>query len=60
MPLELTREQLLVERDHVAVALEEVVVVAVDPHTIAEIERAGLSRDIGPSLVQGHRVSTAR
>jgi len=50
MPLELAGEQLVVQRDHVAVALEEVVVVAVDPYTVPEIERARLATNVGPAI----------
>src|ERR671935_2912243 len=52
MPLQLSRQELLVQRAHVRVALEEVVVVAVDPYAVTEIERARLSADVGPALIQ--------
>jgi hypothetical protein len=60
MPLELSGQQLLVQRGHVRVALEEMVVVAIDPRAIAEIERARLSTDIRPSFVERYREAFAK
>src|SRR5438094_767506 len=51
MPLERAREQLVVQRDHLAVAAEQMVVVALHENAAADVERAGLAADVGPALV---------
>jgi hypothetical protein len=54
MPFQLTVEKLVVQRDHLAVALDEMVVVALDQDAAAYVERAGLARDVRPAFVDRH------
>ena len=60
MPLELAGKQLVVQRDHLGVALEEVVVVAVEPHATAEIEGARLTADVRPAFDERDREAAPR
>jgi len=41
-----------VQVDHLAIAREEMVVVALDPHAAADVERARLTSDVGPAFVE--------
>ena len=55
VPLELARKELLVQLDHRAVARKQMVVVALEPDTGRDLERARLTRDIRPALDERHR-----
>ena len=52
--------ELVVERGDVAVAGEQVVVVALEQHPVADVERRHLAAEAGPALVDVALVSAAR
>ena len=60
-PLELVRHpELVAQRRDVAVAGEQVVVVALEPVPAADVERRRLAAEPGPALVDVDRVPLAR
>ena len=61
MPFELVAHaELLVERDDVAIAREEVVVVALEQVAAADVERRGLAAEARPALVDVADVALLR
>jgi hypothetical protein len=61
VPLQLVAHaELLVQRDDVAIAGEQVVVVALQQGAAADVERGGLAADAGPALVDVAGVARLR